>query len=47
MKMETVRFLIWAVVFSLALVGAAVLTGCSAPAKYLFKCTVTQPENCN
>lgn len=28
------------------LIGAAFLTGC-AETKYLVKCTVVQPENCN
>lgn len=29
MKQETVRFFVWVVIFSLALLGAAVLSGCS------------------
>ena len=33
-------------VYTLALVSLSLLTGC-APVKYVFHCTVTQPENCN
>jgi len=47
MKQETLRFLITAAIYSLALLGFAFLVGCSVPVKYVFDCTVVQPRNCN
>jgi hypothetical protein len=47
MKEITVRALAVAATYSFILVGFSLLAGCTAPAKYLFHCTVTQPENCN
>lgn len=36
-----------AAIYGIALtLGALVLAGCT-PARYVFKCTVTQPQNCN
>ena len=47
MKYETLTALTAFVFWSVCLVGASIaLAGC-APAKYIFNCTVTQPENCN
>ena len=46
MKEITVRALVVAATYSCLLIGVAVLAGCT-PAKYIFHCTVTQPENCN
>jgi len=47
MKEMTARALAIAAAYSFLLFGAAtILSGCSA-AKYVFHCTVTQPENCN
>lgn len=43
----TVRALAVAATYSCILLGVSFLAGCSAPVKYLFHCTVTQPENCN
>lgn len=42
----TVRALVAAATYSFLLLSVAVLAGCT-PAKYIFHCTVTQPENCN
>lgn len=42
----TVRALAVAATYSFLLFGFALLAGCSA-GKYVFHCTVTQPENCN
>lgn len=47
MKAETLRYLAMAVIYSLALFGAAFLVGCSVPAKYIVDCTIIQPRNCN
>jgi len=47
MQQETLRFLIIAAIYSLALFGAALLVGCSVPARYIAECTFVQPENCN
>jgi len=47
MKAETLRFLVMAAIYSLALFGAALLVGCSVPARYIAECTFVQPENCN
>jgi len=47
MKEITVRALAIAATYSFILLGVSFLAGCSAPVKYLFHCTVTQPENCN
>jgi len=46
MKAETLRFFIMAAIYSLALFGAAFLTGCAVP-KYIVDCTLVQPRNCN
>ncbi len=46
MKEITLRALAVAATYSFLLLGVAVLAGCT-PAKYIFHCTVTQPENCN
>lgn len=42
----TMRALALAATYSFLLFGVALLAGCSA-GKYVFACTVTQPENCN
>jgi len=47
MKQETMRFLILAAMYSLALFGFAFLVGCSVPVRYIADCTFVQPENCN
>lgn len=47
MKEITVRALAVAALYSLVLaVGASLLAGCT-PAKVIFHCTVTNPQNCN
>ena len=43
---EFVHSIFALVILACIIVGAAFLTGC-AETKYLVKCTVVQPENCN
>lgn len=43
---ELIHSILALIVLACILFGAALLTGCTE-AKYIVKCTIAQPENCN